>query len=189
MGKVVHFEVPYDDRKRAKKFYEEIFGWNVFDSGVKDGVYDMVHTGPTNKEGMTKEAGFINGGMMKRMSVGEQPVIVIDVPNIDKALQKIEKMGGKIVMPKMEVMDMGLYARTTDTEGNIIGIWQDMMMKKTLSCRDLGVECDFVAKGKTAEEVKEKMMEHAAEAHKEIMEDMTDEKMKAMEKKMDEMMK
>lgn len=188
MGKVVHFEVPYDDRKRAKKFYEEIFGWNIFDSGTKDGEYDLVHTGPTDKEGMTKEAGFINGGMMKRTTVGEQPIIVIDVLDIDKALQRIEKMGGKIVMPKMDVMDMGLYARATDTEGNVIGVWQEVMMKK-LACRDLGVECGFVAKGKTAEEVKEKMMDHAAEAHKEIMENMTDEKMKEMEEKMDKMMK
>jgi len=130
MGKVVHFEVPYDDRKRAKKFYEEIFGWNIFDSGMKGAEYDLVHTGPTDKEGMTNEAGFINGGMMKRMSVGEQPVMVIDVSDIDKTLQEIERIGGKILAPKMEVADMGLYARANDTEGNVIGIWQDMIAKK-----------------------------------------------------------
>lgn len=29
MDKVVHFEVPYDDLERAKKFYIDVFGWKI----------------------------------------------------------------------------------------------------------------------------------------------------------------
>ena len=28
-GKVVHFEVPYDDVDRATSFYKDIFGWQI----------------------------------------------------------------------------------------------------------------------------------------------------------------
>ncbi len=28
MDRVVHFEIPYDDADRAKKFYQGIFGWH-----------------------------------------------------------------------------------------------------------------------------------------------------------------
>ena len=28
-GKVVHFEVPYDDVDRATSFYQDIFGWQI----------------------------------------------------------------------------------------------------------------------------------------------------------------
>ena len=31
MDKVVHFEIPYDDKGRASKFYSEIFGWKLLE--------------------------------------------------------------------------------------------------------------------------------------------------------------
>ena len=38
-------------------------------------------------------------------------------------------------------------------------------MAKVLRCRDLGVDCDFVASGKTKEEVLKKAAEHARKDH------------------------
>ena len=38
-------------------------------------------------------------------------------------------------------------------------------MTKTLKCRDVGVDCDFAASGKTEEEVLKKAAEHARKDH------------------------
>jgi predicted small metal-binding protein len=38
-------------------------------------------------------------------------------------------------------------------------------MAKTMSCRDVGVDCDFQAKGETEEEVLQKVGEHASSVH------------------------
>ncbi len=38
-------------------------------------------------------------------------------------------------------------------------------MAKILSCREMGAECDFIARGKTVEEVIEKAKEHGKKAH------------------------
>ena len=38
-------------------------------------------------------------------------------------------------------------------------------MTKVLKCRDVGVDCDFVARGATVEEVMEKAREHAGKDH------------------------
>ena len=38
-------------------------------------------------------------------------------------------------------------------------------MTKVLNCRDVGVDCDFVARGATEEEVMEKARAHAAKDH------------------------
>jgi predicted small metal-binding protein len=38
-------------------------------------------------------------------------------------------------------------------------------MTKVLSCRDVGVDCDFEARGETEEEVMKKTAQHAKEAH------------------------
>ncbi|MDT5157513.1 MAG: hypothetical protein QOC99_3943 [Acidobacteriota bacterium] len=38
-------------------------------------------------------------------------------------------------------------------------------MAKTMSCRDVGPDCDFVARGETEEEVMGQVAEHARSAH------------------------
>ena len=38
-------------------------------------------------------------------------------------------------------------------------------MAKTISCRDVGVDCDFVATGETEQEILQKCSEHARTAH------------------------
>lgn len=43
------------------------------------------------------------------------------------------------------------------------------------ACKDAGVDCDFVATGETAEEVREKAFAHAGVVHAEILNSMTDE--------------
>ncbi len=38
-------------------------------------------------------------------------------------------------------------------------------MAKTLRCRDVGMDCDFVARGNTEDEILKKAAEHAKAAH------------------------
>ncbi|VVB61011.1 Uncharacterised protein [uncultured archaeon] len=122
MDNVMHFEIPADSVERCQKFYSEVFGWTI--NPVPDMEYTILQTAPTDKNGMLKKPGAINGGMMKRKDPILHPVITINVPDIDEYLETIEKMGGKTVMKKMEVGDMGYSAYFRDTEGNIMGLWQ-----------------------------------------------------------------
>ncbi len=127
MNKVVHFEVPIDDVERAKKFYRDVFGWEITSVPMEGGsTYEMVRTGPVDEKMSPAEVGFINGGMTMRSELKENSVIVIDVPNLDEHLAKIESAGGSVVMPKTSVGTMGWYARAKDSEGNIIGVWEVM---------------------------------------------------------------
>jgi uncharacterized protein len=41
-------------------------------------------------------------------------------------VKKIEAEGGKVIVPKGEVPDMGYYAYFKDTEGNVMGLWESM---------------------------------------------------------------
>lgn len=124
MDKVVHFEIPADDMARAKKFYQAVFGWGIMD--IPQMNYTMVTTVPTGEDRMPKESGAINGGMETRKYAGHSPMIVISVRSVDEYARKVEQNGGKIFMPKVAVGDMGFYARVTDTEGNVVGIWEDV---------------------------------------------------------------
>jgi uncharacterized protein len=122
-GKVVHFEIPADDLGRAMDFYREAFGWNL--NTMPEVNYTMVSTTATDEQGMPSEPGAINGGMLQRGEPVTTPVITVDVADIDNALKKIESLGGSTVLPKQSVMDMGFAAYFRDSEGNLMGLWQN----------------------------------------------------------------
>jgi uncharacterized protein len=120
-GRVVHFEIPFDDGDRARAFYQNAFGWTIMAMPEMD--YTIVSTGPSGEQGPT-EPGYIGGGMMTRSDGFKGPVITVDVDDIDKALAKVEELGGKTVRPREEVGQMGFAAYFTDPEGNLMGLWQ-----------------------------------------------------------------
>jgi predicted enzyme related to lactoylglutathione lyase len=37
----------------------------------------------------------------------------------------VEKLGGKILVPKMAVPKMGYFALCMDTESNVFGLWEN----------------------------------------------------------------
>ncbi len=122
-GRVVHFEIPFDDGDRARGFYRDAFGWNVQEMPGKG--YTMAMCGPTSEEGMPSEPGFINGGMFGREAqYPTTPVITVDVASIDETLRQIERLGGSTVLAKQPVTDMGFAAYFQDPEGNVMGLWE-----------------------------------------------------------------
>ena len=122
-GRVVHFEVPFDDGDRARSFYKDAFGWQLME--MPEMGYTIVMSGPSNDSGPT-EAGFINGGMLSREQAATPvPVVVVDVASIDESLDKIGGLGGSTVVGKTPVGDMGFAAYFKDPEGNVIGLWEN----------------------------------------------------------------
>ena len=123
MDSVIHFEIPTKDMERAKKFYKTLFDWQLQDMPEMN--YCIVRTAEVDEKQMPKEPGTINGGLMNDETVSF-PVIVIRVENLEKKVEDIARAGGTLVMSTVNVGGMGLYARVRDTEGNIIGVWQDL---------------------------------------------------------------
>ena len=121
-GKVVHFEIPYDDGERARRFYKEAFDWQLQEMPGME--YTLVVSGPSSETGPS-EPGFINGGMLARQAPITAPLVTISVDDIDDALNRIEKLGGKTALGRQAVGDMGFSAYFTDTEGNVVGLWQN----------------------------------------------------------------
>ncbi|MFL6159494.1 MAG: VOC family protein [Marmoricola sp.] len=121
-GRVVHFEIPFDDGDRARAFYKEAFGWNIQE--IPEIHYSIVQTGPTGSDGFPTGSGYIGGGMLKRESPTDRPVITIDVDDIDEAIAKIESLGGMAVLGRQDVGDIGYAAYFKDVEGNLMGLFQ-----------------------------------------------------------------
>src|SRR5690606_33492227 len=93
-GRVVHFEVPFDDAERVRGFYGGAFGWNFVEGLGRH--YVNVEPGPVGDDGKPAERGAINGGLLRRESPTDRPLLTIEVDDIDKALERIEEAGGQV---------------------------------------------------------------------------------------------
>lgn len=114
MEPVFHFELPADDMKRAKAFYERAFGWNI------DPSFDRYYWALTTKSDNQRNAqnpGGINGAIQQRDSTITSTRIAIEVSDLDEALKKVVAEGGKIFIPKKK-LPRSYYSVIYDTEGN-----------------------------------------------------------------------
>ena len=118
-GAFCHVDLATTDLARTRSFYEKIFGWTfqVF-PGMES--YAMFQT-PCGLGG-----GF-DGGPNAEPPSDKGPVLHIEVDDIDAALAKIAKAGGKTVAGKTKISDeFGYYAVFLDNVGNRLGLWSQV---------------------------------------------------------------
>ena len=113
---IVWFEIPADNLERAKSFYGALFGWKMEKfPGPMD--YWHIDTGGADASP--------DGGLMKRQNPGQQGITnYILVPSVDQSAAKVQKLGGKICMPKSAVPQMGYFVICQDTENNTFALWE-----------------------------------------------------------------
>ena len=130
MNPVVHFEMPYEDRKRMAKFYGSAFGWKTEMLGEDMGKYVVATTTTIGQEGRPKEPGAINGGFYAKKSdrPAQYPSVVIAVDDIADAVKKVNQAGGYVLGKPEEILGIGQYVSFTDTEGNRVAMLQPKHM-------------------------------------------------------------
>jgi predicted enzyme related to lactoylglutathione lyase len=115
--RIVHVELPAASGKEASRFYNEAFGWK--DSLYADADYYMFDLGDGT-----------GGGFNKLTDEGNIPVkpgdvlVYISTDDIEESLAKVESLGGKTILGRTPVADMGAFAFFADPTGNRIGLWQ-----------------------------------------------------------------
>ena len=122
MPTIVYFQIPSDDIERSKKFYNQLFGWKIDKSPESNTPKGMENWSITTTDHNGNEA--LGGGMSKRQMPQQQITNFIDVKSVDEYISKVERLGGKIVVPKTAVPGMGYYAVCLDTENNSFGIFE-----------------------------------------------------------------
>ncbi len=110
------------DTSGAKSFYSQVFGWKT----------EAFNPGGTASEGppylifKTAETGTGVGGMMACPAQGmpAQWHAYVVVKNVDATLAQATKLGGKVLMPAMDVPQVGRVAMIQDPQGAAIGLHQ-----------------------------------------------------------------
>ncbi len=121
---VVHFEMPYKDAKRLSKFYQDVFGWDMNDTGPSMGNYIVAHTAETDENNMVKTPGTINGGFYDIKSADPEPSVVISVDDLQKSMEMVKAAGGEILREPQEIPGIGLWVSFRDSEGNRVSMLQ-----------------------------------------------------------------
>ncbi len=113
------FEIPAADISRAKKFYETIFGIQMPEQemmGMKMAFF------PTEDMNGKVSGGLVQGDSRKPSTEGAR-IFLNGNPDLSNALSKIEKTGGKVLIPKTKISDeIGYFAVFSDTEGNTVSL-------------------------------------------------------------------
>jgi uncharacterized protein len=115
---IIHFEIPANDVESLRKFYSAVFGWKFEKAPMTGMEYWVITTGPQGKS--------VGGGMYKKVA-HEGPRNFIAVADIDEAVRKFSKAGGREIVGKQEVPGMGWSYIGTDPEGNTIALWEARM--------------------------------------------------------------
>jgi len=111
------FEIPVTDTARAKKFYETILD-------IKMETNEMMGMEMTSfpfdmQSNSGKVSGTLVKGPMHKPSMDGAVIYLNANPAIQTVIDRIEKAGGKILMPKTLISEqIGYMAFFTDTEGN-----------------------------------------------------------------------
>lgn len=123
---IVHFEIPANDIEKLKEFYSNLFKWKIEKSpGPIE--YWLIETVPVDENMQPLRPG-VNGGMYKKERPEFKPVNYISVKSIDKSVEKVKNLGGKIIQPKQEVQNVGWIAVALDPEGNQFAMLQPIQI-------------------------------------------------------------
>jgi len=116
------FEIPATDLSRAQKFYETIFGITLVPLDLQNIKMRMFPL--ENPMGVGVGGALCDSGGFHKPSATDGPLIYLNAnPDVQLILDKIEKAGGKIMVPKTEISpEYGHMAVFIDTEGNRIAL-------------------------------------------------------------------
>jgi len=110
-----HIEIPVKDLEKARKFYSELFGWEIELHPEVD--YGLIAT--PNPPG---------GGLMKveeEVEIGIIPYVYVE--DIDAVLERIKELGGEIIQEKTAVEEgKSWFALFTDLDGNLLGLYTEI---------------------------------------------------------------
>jgi predicted enzyme related to lactoylglutathione lyase len=112
---VAFFEVVSAEPARARKFYGELFDWQIAADPELDG-YALVDTGAGEDA--------VGGGIGASSGPGDTGVkIYVRVDDLDAYLSRAEELGGTRLVPPTDLPgDFGRFAIFTDPDGNQVGL-------------------------------------------------------------------
>ena len=111
------FDIYVSNIDRAKKFYETVFNVQLTDLPIEWGKQSLF---PFNQALPN-----ISGALVEKADLiptGNNTVVYFETEDCITEEKTIEKLGGKIIRPKISIGEFGFVSIFIDSEGNTIGL-------------------------------------------------------------------
>lgn len=108
------------DVDAAKRFYGEVLGWSFHDSPMGEGQF-YSHAQIRGKD---VAALYEQKAEMRAMGMPPFWLLYISVKSVEEVTSRVEKLGGKVMMPPFDVMDAGRMAIIGDPTGAGVALWE-----------------------------------------------------------------
>jgi predicted enzyme related to lactoylglutathione lyase len=105
-----------DDTAAARRFYGELFGWEILDSPPEAGGYLMAMRNGRPAAGI--------GPKPENMPMPSAWTTYFAADSADDIAAKVSQAGGQVFMPPFDVMDVGRMFVAADPTGAPFGVWQ-----------------------------------------------------------------
>lgn len=126
-GRVRRFVLQYDKMEELKKFYEDLFEWDIIPMEHADEESPLMYcaTGPGSENWEPRVVSFTYGFMKDKKTdeTGKAPMYVIEVSSISETVKLVIENGGKLIKDTYEVEGQK-YAIIEDSEGNALYLWE-----------------------------------------------------------------
>lgn len=120
LGTPCWFELATTDQAAAKDFYSRIFGWQPQDNPMGPGeFYTMFQL-----EGRSAGAAYTLPPKLVAAGVGAHWNVYFATPDVDASATKVAELGGTVIQPPFEVMDVGRMSNCKDPGGAPFSLWQ-----------------------------------------------------------------
>lgn len=112
-----HIELNSIDLDKTSKFYNQLFGWSIIDSGIPN--YRLIKFALD-----FPMAGAILQTSEKALNEKQWPIIYIMVSSIEETIKKAQELGASLVSDVKTIRDRGKWAIFCDKDGNHIALWE-----------------------------------------------------------------
>ncbi|HUA95568.1 MAG TPA: VOC family protein [Acidimicrobiales bacterium] len=120
------------DLPAARAFYGDLFGWDVPEGPPEAGGYSLALV-----------RGKPVAGIGPQMNPDAPPawMTYVNVDDADKVAAAVVSAGGQMLVPPMDVMDVGRMGILADPAGAVVGIWQPRTHKGALIVNEPNTLC------------------------------------------------
>jgi predicted enzyme related to lactoylglutathione lyase len=109
---LIHFELCVNDRPATRAFYADVLGWEITPTSMPH--YDMIATGQAPEGGLMQKPPAMPHAAMN---------VYFYVDDVAATLAKATAAGGQVVLPPMDIPNVGTAGMFRDPEGIVIGVF------------------------------------------------------------------
>lgn len=119
-GTFCWIDASVNDVAEAKRFYGEILGWSFVDLPMGEGqVYSMAQIRGKDVAALSPQQ-----PEMREQGIPPHWTAYIAVKSVDETAAKVEGLGGKLLAPPFDVLQVGRMAVVQDPTGAVVALWE-----------------------------------------------------------------